>query len=70
MFVTVGSGITPDLLTFHIVKALVGFSSFLEFTTGGELHPALSINNVNNINYFGFGSKDGANSTKILFSII
>ena len=32
---TVGSGITPDLLTFQTLKALAGC------TAGGELHPAL-----------------------------
>jgi len=32
---TVGSGITPDLLTFQTLKALAGY------TAGGEFHPAL-----------------------------
>lgn len=40
---TVGSGITPDLLTFHLAaKALAGFEGDL-LTAGGEFHPALRI---------------------------
>lgn len=39
--VTVGSGITPDLLTFADGKALAGFSQGV--TAGGESHPAPKI---------------------------
>lgn len=41
--ITVGSGITPDLLTlFHQKKALAGSACRTAgHTAGGELHPAL-----------------------------
>jgi len=37
---TVGSGISPDLLTLRVTKALAG-SRIAPDTAGGELHPAL-----------------------------
>ena len=42
---TVGPGITPGLLTprqgISPSKPLAGFWTFIQFTAGGEFHPAL-----------------------------
>lgn len=40
--ITVGSGFTPDLLSFyHLIKVLAGLRCYASFTAGGDFHPAL-----------------------------
>jgi len=45
---TVGPGVSPDLLTFaeSAGKALAGFPIRFRVTAGGEFHPALRIEKV------------------------
>jgi len=41
--VTVGSGVSPDLLTLLKQQALAGLFDRIKITAGGEFHPALRI---------------------------
>jgi len=41
--VTVGSGVSPDLLTLLKQQALAGLFDCIKITAGGEFHPALRI---------------------------
>jgi hypothetical protein len=40
---TVGSGVSPDLLTLLKQQALAGLFDCIKITAGGEFHPALRI---------------------------
>ena len=40
---TVGPGVSPDLLTLRMLQALAGLFDSIKITAGGEFHPALRI---------------------------